>query len=56
MGLRGDVVSVINVRKVLRMPEAEMTRQWRNVIVNSGEESTGLIVDSVADVVRANVD
>ena len=51
INLRGEVVTVLDLRRVLRLPPAEMTRSTRNVIVNSNGEQIGLLVDQVTDVV-----
>lgn len=55
INLRGEVVTVIELRRVLGLPSAEFTRLTRNVVVNVGGEQIGLIVDSIADVVKAVV-
>ncbi len=53
MSLRGEVVTVLDLRAVLGLGKTECTRQTRNVIVQVGGERIGLLVDRVADVVRA---
>jgi purine-binding chemotaxis protein CheW len=53
MSLRGEVVSVLDLRVVLGLGKTTCTRQTRNVIVHAGGERIGLLVDRVADVVRA---
>ena len=53
MSLRGEVVTVLDLRVVLGLGKTESTRQTRNVIVHAGGERIGLLVDRVADVVRA---
>ncbi len=54
MNLRGDVVTVIDLRTVLELEPGEVTKQTRNIIVNAAGERIGLIVDRVADVVKVN--
>ena len=56
INLRGEVVTVVDLRLALRLPKASVTRRTRNVIVNSGEEAIGLIVDQIADVITARAD
>ncbi len=56
INLRGDVVTVVNLRSVLHLPSVDIGRSHRNVIVNSGDEHIGLLVDRVADVVSASSD
>jgi len=53
MSLRGEVVTVLDLRTVLGLGKTEQTRTTRNVIVQAGGERIGLLVDRVADVVRA---
>jgi purine-binding chemotaxis protein CheW len=53
MNLRGEVVTVLDLRTILGLGQTEMTRNTRNIIVSAGGERTGLLVDSVADVVKA---
>ncbi len=53
MSLRGEVVTVLDLRAVLGLGKTERTRQTRNIIVQAGRERIGLLVDRVADVVRA---
>jgi purine-binding chemotaxis protein CheW len=56
INLRGEVVMVVDLREVLGLPPASLTRSNRNVIVKNGGEQIGLLVDRVADVVRASCD
>lgn len=56
INLRGEVVLVVDLREVLGAAPAALTRSNRNVIVKNGGEQIGLLVDSVADVVRAHTD
>jgi purine-binding chemotaxis protein CheW len=53
INLRGEVVTVVDLRTILGLEPAELTRETRNVIVNFHGEHVGLIVDRVADVVAA---
>ncbi len=54
LNLRGDVVTIIDLARVLDLPQVESTRQSRVVIVRSYGERIGLKVDRIADVVRVN--
>jgi purine-binding chemotaxis protein CheW len=56
INLRGEVVTVIDLRRVLGMGQTEIARNTRTVVVNSGQEEIGMLVDSVADVVLARAD
>jgi purine-binding chemotaxis protein CheW len=51
VNLRGDVVTVVDLRTILDMPAIEITPKTRLLIVQSETESIGLLVDRVADVV-----
>jgi purine-binding chemotaxis protein CheW len=52
INLRGEVVTVVDLRKVLDMGDADINQHSRTVVVNSGNEEIGLLVDRIADVVR----
>lgn len=54
LNLRGDVVTIIDLARVLDLPQVESTRQSRVVIVRSYGERIGLRVDRIADVVRVS--
>ncbi len=56
INLRGEVVTVIDLRKVLEMGRTEINHNTRTVVVNSGNEEIGMLVDRVADVVLARAD
>jgi purine-binding chemotaxis protein CheW len=56
INLRGEVVTVVDLRKVLDMGETEVNQNSRTVVVNSGSEEIGLLVDRVADVMQARTD
>lgn len=50
INLRGEVATVIDLRTVLGMEFAEETRDSRNLIVNVCNESIGLWVDRLSDI------
>lgn len=52
INLRGDVVTVLDLRTVLELEPAEITDQSRNMIAKAGDEQIGLLVDRIADVVK----
>lgn len=56
VNLRGDVVTVLNLRSILQLPQIELTAKTRLLIVQSEAESIGLLVDRVADVVTVTTD
>lgn len=53
INLRGEVVTVIDLRTVLGLGETAISKSARNIVVNSKGEQIGLLVDRIADVVRA---
>ena len=55
--LRGQIVTVIDLCRKLGLPSVEVDREeCRNIIVNSGHEYIGLLVERISDVVRADTD
>lgn len=56
MSLRGEVVTVLDFRVILGLGKTECNKRTRNVIVHSGGERIGLLVDRVADVVQVSTD
>lgn len=56
INLRGQVVTVVDLKAVLQLGNTEISRQTRNVIVGVKGEEVALLVDRVADVVQATGD
>ncbi len=56
MNLRGNVVTVVDLRAILGLPVDTQSRSSHNVIVHFEGERIGLAVDRIADVVRAPLD
>ncbi len=54
INLRGEVVTVLELRKILNLPEPAAKQQHRNIIVNADGESIGLVIDRISDVVIAD--
>lgn len=52
INLRGNVVTVIDTRKCFGLPAQEPDDASRIVIIESGKNIAGLLVDSVAEVVN----
>lgn len=50
INLRGEVTTVMDLRTILGLPGTEITRDTRNLIVNCNEESIGLLVDGISDI------
>lgn len=51
VNLRGQIVTVIDLRKKFGLEAMPINEDMRIVIVNSGEESIGILVDGVDDVI-----
>lgn len=56
VNLRGEVVTVLDLRTVLGLERSALTKATRNVVVRHRGEQVGLLVDRVADVVRVAMD
>ena len=52
VNLRGEVVTVLDLRTILGLGRTAADRNTRNVIVNTAGTRTGLLVDRIADVVN----
>ena len=56
INLRGTVIPVVDLRKRFRLNEAEHGKETRIVVLNSEGQEIGVIVDSVAEVLRVSSD
>lgn len=54
INLRGEVTTIVDLRKQLGMPPSSTPGDRRTLIVRSQGESIGLIVDRVADITAVN--
>jgi len=52
INLRGKVIPIIDLRKKFGMPEREYDNRTRIVVVDVTNETVGLVVDSVSEVLR----
>jgi purine-binding chemotaxis protein CheW len=52
ISLRGTIVPVLDLRRVLHLEERPMSRQTRILVVRSAEDPVGLLVDRVTSVMR----
>ena len=50
INLRGEVVTVVDIRTLLGMEKREITEKCRCVVIHSQDELVGVLVDSVADI------
>lgn len=52
VNLRGNIIPVLDLRKFFGLTEKEMTDATRIIIVDCGGVKTGIVVDSVSEVLR----
>ncbi|MCG2710867.1 MAG: chemotaxis protein CheW [Candidatus Omnitrophica bacterium] len=56
VNLRGQIITVIDLAKRLDLPSAGKTDSTRIMVVEVGEDTVGMIVDSVSEVLRLSAD
>ncbi len=56
INLRGEVVTVVDLRTILGLPPAEIGQQARIVVVRSEDERIGLLIDKIGDVIKTRSD
>jgi purine-binding chemotaxis protein CheW len=56
INLRGRIIPVIDLRKRFALATADYTEDSRIIIVGIGEQTIGIIVDAVTEVVRLQSD
>lgn len=56
LNLRGEVMTVLDLRVILGLRPAELTPDSRNMILTFENEKTGVLVDRIADVVTTTTD
>ncbi|MDH5518797.1 MAG: chemotaxis protein CheW [Gammaproteobacteria bacterium] len=54
INLRGNVVTVIDTRKRFALPAKEMDDSTRIVIIESDQQTVGIVVDGVSEVVNVS--
>ena len=52
MNLRGQIVTAVDLRRQLELPERPADRIPMNVVVRAGEDAVSLLVDEIGDVVE----
>lgn len=52
VNLRGNVIPVLDLHKRLKLPERVNTEQTRIIILKAGENTAGVIVDGVTEVLK----
>lgn len=53
LNLRGKIVTIIDLGKKLGLDPISLSKENRNIIVESNEEQIGLFVESISDVLTA---
>ena len=56
VNLRGQIITVIDLAKRLDLPSTGKTDATRIMVVEVGEDTVGMIVDSVSEVLRLSAD
>ena len=56
VNLRGQIITVIDLAKRLELPSTGKTDSTRIMVVEVGEDTVGMIVDSVSEVLRLSTD
>ena len=56
INLRGRITPVVDLRKRFDLPQTEITRDSRIVVVDIDGEDIGMIVDAVTEVLRISAD
>ncbi len=56
INLRGEVIPVVDIRKVFRLPATEVTKDTRIVVVDINSQQVGCLVDAVTEVLRISSD
>ena len=52
INLRGQIVTAVDMRRRLKMPDREAGRQPMNVVVRNGDCAVSLLVDEIGDVLQ----
>lgn len=55
INLRGNVLSITDLKKIFALPHEELTEKTRIVAIESGIVETGLLVDEVAEAIEVPV-
>lgn len=50
INLRGDVVTIVDMRTILGLPRTDVTPNCRNVVIHFEGELVGLLVDQISDI------
>jgi purine-binding chemotaxis protein CheW len=55
VNLRGDILSVTDLKRIFGLPSEQLTEKSRLVVIESGDLETGLLVDEVDEVMDVAV-
>ncbi|HYE84520.1 MAG TPA: chemotaxis protein CheW [Clostridia bacterium] len=56
INFRGDIIPIINLRKVFMLEDSKAVKGTRIIIVNAGNRQLGIIVDEASEVLYINND
>jgi len=56
VNLRGQIVTIIDLRKKMELESKNIDSKMKNIIVRFGDELIGLLVDEVDDIISGNRD
>ena len=56
INLRGEVTTVLDLRRVIGLSQTELGDSSRNLVVRAGDESVGLLVDRISDIITVDRD
>lgn len=56
INLRGHVIPIVDLRRRFRLPVAENDEHTRIIVVNVKNQTIGIVVDAVNEVLRVNAD
>lgn len=54
INLRGQVITVLDIKVILNLEHSGLNANSRNLILNTNSETIGMLIDSVSDVVTAS--
>lgn len=52
INLRGQIVTAIDLRQRLNLPQADSSIEQKNIVIQSGDEAVSLLVDEIGDVIE----
>ena len=56
INLRGEFITVIDIKSFLQIPESKITDKTKIIVINSSDLQLGLVVDDVFDIVNMSAE